>query len=62
MVIGGALLFGALVIAAAPGDPQAISMPADAVPATSAPIPGGPAPDLDLVFTAQVIGWIEPCG
>ncbi|MFQ5878376.1 MAG: hypothetical protein ACE5JH_11955 [Acidobacteriota bacterium] len=25
-------------------------------------LPGGPAPDLDLVFTAQVLGWIEPCG
>ena len=28
----------------------------------SAPLPGGPAPDLDLVFTSQVLGWIEPCG
>ena len=26
------------------------------------PLAEGPAPDLDLVFTAQVIGWIEPCG
>ena len=26
------------------------------------PLVEGPAPDLDLVFTAQVIGWIEPCG
>jgi len=26
------------------------------------PLAEGPAPDLDLVFTAQVIGWVEPCG
>lgn len=26
------------------------------------PLPGGPAPDLDLVFTAQVDGYVEPCG
>ncbi len=26
------------------------------------PLPAGPAPDLDLVFTSQVAGWIEPCG
>lgn len=25
-------------------------------------VAGGPAPDLDLLFTAQVAGWIEPCG
>jgi hypothetical protein len=33
-----------------------------AVPALSPPLASGPIPDLDLVFTAQVIGWIEPCG
>ena len=26
------------------------------------PLVEGPAPDLDLVFTAQVVGWVEPCG
>ena len=26
------------------------------------PLPAGAPPDLDLVFTAQVAGWIEPCG
>ncbi|MEE9292495.1 MAG: hypothetical protein V3U83_06155 [Acidobacteriota bacterium] len=31
-------------------------------PARPALLPGGPAPDLNLVFTSQVIGWIEPCG
>lgn len=31
-------------------------------PARPALIPGGPAPDLNLVFTSQVVGWIEPCG
>ncbi len=32
------------------------------VPALEPPLAKGPAPDLDLVFTSQVIGWIEPCG
>ncbi len=31
-------------------------------PARPVSLPAGPAPDLDLVFTSQVIGWIEPCG
>jgi len=26
------------------------------------PLAAGPAADLDLVFTAQVAGWLEPCG
>ncbi len=26
------------------------------------PLPAGPAPDLDIVVTAQVAGWIDPCG
>jgi hypothetical protein len=25
-------------------------------------LPAGAAPDLDLVFTAQVAGYVEPCG
>jgi len=71
LLIGALLLGGALV--ATPGkaqqptpppvppqSPQTISVQ---VPAPSAPpLPAGPAPDLDLVFTAQVAGWIEPCG
>ena len=31
-------------------------------PEIAPPLPAGPAPDLDLVFTDQVIGYIEPCG
>jgi len=62
VLAAGAALSGAYMLAAAPVDPQGISRPAAAVPAASAPLPGGPAPDLDLVFTSQVIGWIEPCG
>lgn len=39
------------------------SPPAPAQPAVPAPpLPSGPAPDLDLVFTAQVAGYVEPCG
>jgi hypothetical protein len=52
---------------------SALALPAvmwgQAEPGTSLPAPqfnpavaGGPAPDLDLLFTAQVAGWIEPCG
>lgn len=45
--------------------PGGMSSPAPAAPAEPKlppPLPQGPAPDLDLVFTNQVIGWIEPCG
>jgi hypothetical protein len=38
---------------------QGTSLPA---PQFNPTIPSGPAPDLDLLFTAQVAGWIEPCG
>ena len=38
---------------------EGISLPAPTMPPPLAP---GPAPDLDLVFTSHVIGWIEPCG
>lgn len=41
--------------AAAPGGP---SRPAVAPP----PLPAGPAPDLAIVFTDQVVGYVEPCG
>jgi hypothetical protein len=37
-------------------------MAAPAKPATAPPLPGGPAPDLALVFTDQVVGYVEPCG
>jgi hypothetical protein len=36
--------------------------PQPAPPEPVALVAGGPAPDLDLLFTAQVAGWIEPCG
>lgn len=38
------------------------SAPTVAAPEPEPPLAKGPPPDLDLVFTAQVIGWIEPCG
>ncbi len=31
-------------------------------PGAEEPLPQGPAPDLALVYTSQVKGWIEPCG
>lgn len=66
----------ALVLAAAAGRPadpaqgnQAAQPPgpgiaaaAQARPAVAPPLPAGPAPDLALVFTDQVVGYVEPCG
>ena len=40
--------------------PQGLSLPQAAQPQPT--LAGGPAPDLDLLYTAQVAGWIEPCG
>jgi len=58
-----AILFLAL-LAGAPALPQGLPVPAKPnAPATAAPpLPTGPAADLDLVFTSQVVGYIEPCG
>lgn len=33
-----------------------------AAPQPRTPLAQGPAADLNIAFTAQVIGWIEPCG
>jgi len=46
--------------ASVPGQslPSTVAPPAAAAP----PLPSGPAPDLDLVFTGQVAGYVEPCG
>jgi hypothetical protein len=43
----------------APPADQGISV---AVATMAAPLTEGPKPDLELLFTAQVAGWIEPCG
>ncbi len=37
------------------------STPAQPI-AAAPPLPSGPAPDLDLLFTGQVAGYVEPCG
>ena len=58
----------ALPETSAPGDrigpPSGAGTSTDATvtPLVAPPLPAGPAPDLDLVFTDQVIGYIEPCG
>ena len=63
------LALPALAAAAALGaaDPpalpvQPLSLPGAIQGAMPPPLPSGPVPDLDLIFTAQVAGWIEPCG
>jgi len=45
---------------AAPQGPAVLTPPS---PTTlPPPLPAGPAPDLDFVFTAEVVGYVEPCG
>lgn len=51
----------ALALAAA-APPQGTPPAGPAEDGVPPPLPPGPAPDLDLVFTAQVVGWLEPCG
>ena len=59
-VVGLFLLIAAAAVAA----PQESSIPAIAPKpaAVDPPLPPGPAPDLNLVFTGQVAGYVEPCG
>lgn len=71
IVIAGALLAVVGAFVADRGSAQQTPAPASPVPAPDIsqaqetlppPLASGPVPDLDLAFTAQVIGWIEPCG
>jgi hypothetical protein len=73
IVIAGALLavVGAIVADRGSAQQTPSAAPASPVPAPDLtlaqqtlppPLASGPVPDLDLAFTAQVIGWIEPCG
>ncbi|HUD70506.1 MAG TPA: hypothetical protein VMQ62_00975 [Dongiaceae bacterium] len=43
-------------------DAPAVESPMSTAKPLEAPLAPGPTPDLDLLFTAQVAGWIEPCG
>jgi hypothetical protein len=56
------LVLAGLRTAADPPPPagEGVSMPAGI--AAPPPLPPGPAPDLALIFSSQVVGWIEPCG
>jgi hypothetical protein len=58
------LLAGMMLSAGGPrlraAAPQSAARPA--APQARSPLARGPVPDLNIVFTAQVIGWIEPCG
>ena len=50
-------------MAASVAAPQEQAVPAQPSPITlPPPLPAGPAPDLDFVFTAEVAGYVEPCG
>jgi len=59
-VLGLFLVFAAAAVAAPP-ESSLPAIPAKP-PAVDPPLPSGPAPDLDLVFTGQVAGYVEPCG
>jgi hypothetical protein len=43
------------------GAPTPAPLPV-AMPTLPPPLASGPIPDLELLFTSQVVGWIEPCG
>lgn len=57
------LLIVVATIVAPLAAPQQQTVQAPSAPAAiPPPLPTGPAPDLDLVFTAEVAGYVEPCG
>ena len=69
LVAATALAGGGIWLAGAeqnvpPAPPAGAGIPAgaSATIVTPPPLPMGPAPDLAIVFTAQVVGFIEPCG
>ncbi len=62
VIAATAILFamGPAVTGARPiGESAGTSLPLEM---TLPPIAPGPAPDLALVFSSQVAGWVEPCG
>ncbi|HET6277331.1 MAG TPA: hypothetical protein VFG08_00960 [Candidatus Polarisedimenticolia bacterium] len=58
-LLAGMMLPGGDVRRSLAAPPDAAGTPA---PQTRSPLAPGPIADLNLVFTAQAIGWIEPCG
>ena len=56
------LLIGGTVAAQAPGSAAAPSVPRTLNVPDGALIAAGPAPELDLLYTGDVIGYIEDCG
>lgn len=63
-IVAVAMLLAVIGAVAGPAAaPQDTSVPAAPAPVSlPPPLPAGPAPDLDLVFTAEVAGYVEPCG
>ena len=56
-----ALVLAALGVANA--RPAGVPAPAGSDPADSGPLVApGPAPDLVLLYTGNVVGYVEPCG
>jgi hypothetical protein len=63
-VVALAFLGGMILPAGGPHPAAAVPQSAarPAAPQARSPLARGPAADLNIVFTAQAIGWIEPCG
>ena len=42
--------------------PATAPVPAGGIISAGSPVTGGPAPDLVVFYTGEVMGWTEPCG
>lgn len=60
LLLAGMMLSAGVPRFGAAAAPQSAARPA--APQARSPLARGPVPDLNIVFTAQAIGWIEPCG
>ena len=64
VLAGGGIWLAAAQQSVPLAHPSGPAAPGGAPPRTVGPppLPTGPAPDLTIVFTDQVVGYVEPCG